>query len=182
MKLAVITDSSAHLTQDVLHHDDSFILEIPIYIDGGVLCWREPDTRWVSHKRWLPLRELPKTSQPSVAELEEVYLFDSAKWAIRLLSVFFVIWYSQVSTKISNIWSDEFDRRILRPKIPVLLLGMMTGKHCFEMGWCRSFDEICYNVQHQIDGTSAYIMQDDLNQGPGQRYRLWSGASSKNRN
>ena len=34
MKLAVITDSSAYLTQDVLHHDDLFILEIPIYIDG----------------------------------------------------------------------------------------------------------------------------------------------------
>ena len=34
MKLAVITDSSAYLSQDVLHHDDLFILEIPIYIDG----------------------------------------------------------------------------------------------------------------------------------------------------
>lgn len=34
MKLAVITDSSAYLPQDVLHHDDLFILEIPIYIDG----------------------------------------------------------------------------------------------------------------------------------------------------
>ena len=27
----------------------------------------------------------------------------------------------------------------------------------------RSFDEIVANVQHQIDGTSAYIMVDDLN-------------------
>ena len=34
MKLAVITVSSAYFTQDVLHHDDLFILEIPIYIDG----------------------------------------------------------------------------------------------------------------------------------------------------
>ena len=34
MKLAVITDLSAYLTQ-TYHHDDLFILEIPIYIDGG---------------------------------------------------------------------------------------------------------------------------------------------------
>ena len=37
MKLAVITDSSAYLPQDVLHHDDLFILEIPIYIEWGSL-------------------------------------------------------------------------------------------------------------------------------------------------
>ena len=34
MKLAVITDSSAYLPQHLLHHDDLFILDIPIYIDG----------------------------------------------------------------------------------------------------------------------------------------------------
>lgn len=27
----------------------------------------------------------------------------------------------------------------------------------------RLFDEIVANVQHQIDGTTAYIMDDDLN-------------------
>ena len=46
MKLAVITDSSAYLPQDVLHHDDLFILEIPIYIDGeSYVEGEEPDTR-----------------------------------------------------------------------------------------------------------------------------------------
>ncbi len=36
MKLK-ITDSSAYLPQDVLHHDDLFILEISIYIDGSLM-------------------------------------------------------------------------------------------------------------------------------------------------
>lgn len=51
MKLAVITDSSAYLPQHLLHHDDLFILDIPIYIDGEILCGREEsDTRRVLPK------------------------------------------------------------------------------------------------------------------------------------
>ncbi len=42
MKLAVITDSPAYLPQHLLlHHDDLFILDIPIYIDGESSCGRE---------------------------------------------------------------------------------------------------------------------------------------------
>ena len=72
MKLAVITDSSAYLTQDVLHHDDLFILEIPIYIDGESYVEGKNLTHDEFYQKMAASKELPKTSQPSVAELEEV--------------------------------------------------------------------------------------------------------------
>ena len=72
MKLAVITDSSAYLPQDVLHHDDLFILEIPIYIDGESYVEGKNLTHDEFYQKMAASKELPKTSQPSVAELEEV--------------------------------------------------------------------------------------------------------------
>ena len=61
MKLAVITDSSAYLTQDVLHHDDLFILEIPIYIDGESYVEGKNLTHDEFYqKRWLRLRNCQK--------------------------------------------------------------------------------------------------------------------------
>ena len=102
MKLAVITDSSAYLTQDVLHHDDLFILEIPIYIDGESYVEGKNLTHDEFYQKMAASKELPKTSQPSVAELEEVLSGLTAK-AIRMLSVFSCHLVFLVSTKISNI-------------------------------------------------------------------------------
>ena len=63
MKLAVITDSSAYLTQDVLHHDDLFILEIPIYIDGESYVEGKNLTHDEFYQKMAASKELPKTSQ-----------------------------------------------------------------------------------------------------------------------
>ena len=68
MKLAVITDSSAYLPQDVIHHDDLFILEIPIYIDGESYVEGKNLTEAEFYQKMAASKELPKTSQPSVAE------------------------------------------------------------------------------------------------------------------
>ena len=104
MKLAVITDSSAYLTQDVLHHDDLFILEIPIYIDGESYVEGKNLTHDEFYQKMAASKELPKTSQPSVAELEEVLSgLNKDAQVIRMLSVFSCHLVSQVSTKISNI-------------------------------------------------------------------------------
>ncbi len=59
---------------------------------------------------------------------------------------------------------DEFGLTVEFPdsKITSAPLGMMVED--WQMGWSEPFfDEIVANVQHQIDGTSAYIMVDDLN-------------------
>lgn len=56
MKLAVITDSSAYLPQHLLHHDDLFILDIPIYIDGESYVEGKNLTHDEFYQRWLRLR------------------------------------------------------------------------------------------------------------------------------
>ena len=102
MKLAVITDSSAYLPQDVLHHDDLFILEIPIYIDGGLMLKGKNLTHDEFYQKMAASKELPKTSQPSVAELEEVLSGLTAKGYTHAIGLSCHLVFL-VSTKISNI-------------------------------------------------------------------------------
>ena len=102
MKLAVITDSSAYLPQDLLHHDDLFILDIPIYIDGESYVEGKNLTHDEFYQKMAASKELPKTSQPSVAALEELLSGLTAK-VIRMLLVSSCHQAFLDFTKISNI-------------------------------------------------------------------------------
>ena len=71
MKLAVITDSSADFAEKYKTYQNLFVLDIPISIDGV-----DYDLQKISHEEWYDLmakaQEVPKTSQPSVAELDSL--------------------------------------------------------------------------------------------------------------
>ena len=165
MKLAVITDSSAYLPQDVLHHDDLFILEIPIYIDGESYVEWKNLTHDEFYQKMAASKELPKTSQPSVAELEEVLSGLTAKGYTHAIGLFLSSGISGFYQNIQYL-KDEFEGLTVEfpdSKITSAPLGMMVEDCLKWAGGGRSFDEIVANVQHQIDGTSAYIMVDDLN-------------------
>ena len=118
-----------------------------------------------STKRWLRLRNCPKTSQPSVAELEEVLSGLTAKGYTHAIGLFLSSGISGFYQNIQYL-KDEFEGLTVEftdSKITSAPLGMMAEDCLKWAGEGRSFDEIVANVQHQIDGTTAYIMVDDLN-------------------
>ena len=165
MKLAVITDSSAYLPQHLLHHDDLFILDIPIYIDGESYVEGKNLTHDEFYKKMAASKELPKTSQPSVAALEELLSGLTAKGYTHALGLFLSSGISGFYQNIQYL-KDEFEGLTVEfpdSKITSAPLGMMVEDSLKWAGEGRLFDEIVANVQHQIDGTTAYIMVDDLN-------------------
>jgi DegV family protein len=165
MKLAVITDSSAYLPQHLLHHDDLFILDIPIYIDGESYVEGKNLTNDEFYQKMAASKELPKTSQPSVAALEELLSGLTAKGYTHALGLFLSSGISGFYQNIQYL-KDEFEGLTVEfpdSKITSAPLGMMVEDSLKWAGEGRLFDEIVANVQHQIDGTTAYIMVDDLN-------------------
>ena len=165
MKLAVITDSSAYLPQHLLHHDDLFILDIPIYIDGESYVEGKNLTNDEFYQKMVASKELPKTSQPSVAALEELLSGLTAKGYTHALGLFLSSGISGFYQNIQYL-KDEFEGLTVEfpdSKITSAPLGMMVEDSLKWAGEGRLFDEIVANVQHQIDGTTAYIMVDDLN-------------------
>ena len=165
MKLAVITDSSAYLSDESRRHDNLFVLDIPVVIDGVSYVEGKNLTAEEFYQKMEASSELPKTSQPSIAELEELLSQLEAKGYTHVLGIFLS---SGISGFYQNIqyMKDEFPNFTIAfpdSKITSAPLGWMAEEAVKWADEGRSFDEILANIQTQIDGTSAYIMVDDLN-------------------
>ena len=165
MKLAVITDSSAYLKLEVLEKENLFILDIPVFIDGKTYVEGKNLTAEEFYQKMALSAELPKTSQPSIAELEDLLSTLSGNGYTHVLGLFLS---SGISGFYQNIqfFKDEFPQlEIAFPdsKITSAPLGIMVQS---ALNWAEAgldFNEILRRINVQIDGTSAFIMVDDLN-------------------
>lgn len=165
MKLAVITDSSAFLPADLEGHPDLFVLDIPVYIDGQTYVEGKNLTASEFYEKMAAAKELPKTSQPSVAELEEILSGLSQKGYTHAIGLFLS---SGISGFFQNIQylKEEFqgltvafpDTKITSAPQGLMVKNALSWAHLGE-----SFEEILNKLHRQIEGTSAYIMVDDLN-------------------
>ena len=109
--------------------------------------------------------DLPKTSQPSVAELEETLTRLASEDYTHVLGLFLSSGISGFYQNIQYL-KDEFpDLKIAFPdsKITSAPLGLMVENALTWAAEGQNFEEILLKIQRQIDGTSAFIMVDDLN-------------------
>lgn len=165
MKLAVITDSSAYFKPKVLEKENLFILDIPVFINGETYVEGKNLTAEEFYQKMALSSELPKTSQPSIAELEDLLSTLSGNGYTHVLGLFLS---SGISGFYQNIQflKDEFPQlEIAFPdsKITSAPLGIMVQS---ALNWAEAgldFNEILRRINVQIDGTSAFIMVDDLN-------------------
>ena len=165
MKLAVITDSSAFLPNGLRGNDHLFVLDIPVVIAGETYVEGKNLTASDFYEKMAAADDLPKTSQPSVAELEETLTRLASEDYTHVLGLFLS---SGISGFFQNIQylKDEFpDLKIAFPdsKITSAPLGLMVESALTWAAEGQDFEEILLKIQRQIDGTSAFIMVDDLN-------------------
>lgn len=163
-KVAVITDASAYLT-DLTDAKNLFVLDIPVLIDGETYLEGKNLTAEEFYEKMAVSKELPKTSQPSLAELEALLQQLELDGYTHVLGLFLS---SGISGFYQNIQflKDEFSNlEIAFPdtKITSAPLGLMvkTALEALEAG--QDFDRVLENIQKQIDGVQAYILVDDLN-------------------
>lgn len=164
MKLAVITDSSAFLQAETLRKEDLFVLDIPVNIDGQEYVEGVNLTAQEFYKKMASASELPKTSQPSIAKLDEILSSLKAKGYTHALGLFLS---SGISGFYQNIqyMKDEFEGLTIAfpdTRITSAPLGYMA-ESVFK--WAEQgdgFESILDKVTEQIENTSAFIMVDDL--------------------
>ena len=165
MKLAVITDSSAFLPDSLRGNDHLFVLDIPVVIAGETYVEGKNLTASEFYEKMAASDELPKTSQPSVAELEETLTRLASEDYTHVLGLFLSSGISGFYQNIQYL-KDEFpDLKIAFPdsKITSAPLGLMVENALTWAAEGQDFEEILIKIQRQIDGTSAFIMVDDLN-------------------
>lgn len=165
MKLAVITDSSAFLSENLLENENLFVLDIPVVIAGETYVEGKNLTASEFYEKMAAADELPKTSQPSIAELEETLISLASKDYTHVLGLFLSSGISGFYQNIQYLKAEFDGLEIAFPdsKITSAPLGIMVENALTWAAEGQDFEAILTKIQQQIDGTSAFIMVDDLN-------------------
>ena len=164
MKLAVITDSSAFLQAETLRKEDLFVLDIPVNIDGQEYVEGVNLTAQEFYEKMASATELPKTSQPSIAKLDEILSSLKDRGYTHALGLFLS---SGISGFYQNIqyMKDEYEGLTIAfpdTRITSAPLGYMVESVFKWTEQGDSFESILDKVTEQIENTSAFIMVDDL--------------------
>ena len=164
MKLAVITDSSAFLQAEALRKEDLFVLDIPVNIDGQEYVEGVNLTAQEFYEKMASASELPKTSQPSIAKLDEILSSLKDKGYTHALGLFLSSGISGFHQNIQSM-KDEYEGLTIAfpdTRITSAPLGYMVESvfRWAEQG--EEFTTILDQLENQIQKTSAFIMVDDL--------------------
>ena len=164
MKLAVITDSSAYLSADTLQREDLYVLDIPVNIDGEEYVEGINLTAEEFYQKMAQASELPKTSQPSIAKLDEILTSLKEQGYTHALGLFLSSGISGFHQNIQYM-KDEYEGLTIAfpdTRITSAPLGYMVES---VLKWAEQgdgFESILDKVTEQIENTSAFIMVDDL--------------------
>ena len=164
MKLAVITDSSAFLQAETLRKEDLFVLDIPVNIDGQEYVEGVNLTAQEFYEKMARSSELPKTSQPSIAKLDEILSSLQEKGYTHVLGLFLSSGISGFHQNIQYM-KDEFEGLTISfpdTRITSAPLGFMVESVFQWVEQGDDFESILEKVTEQIENTSAFIMVDDL--------------------
>ena len=164
MKLAVITDSSAYLSAETLQREDLFVLDIPVNIDGEEYVEGINLTAEEFYQKMSQASELPKTSQPSIAKLDEILTSLKEQGYTHALGLFLSSGISGFYQNIQYMVDDYEGLTIAFPDtlITSAPLGIMVES---VFNWRDQGDDFAIiqdKLAIQISRTSAFIMVDDL--------------------
>lgn len=164
MKLAVITDSSAFLQAETLRKEDLFVLDIPVNIDGQEYVEGVNLTAQEFYEKMASASELPKTSQPSIAKLDEILSSLKDKGYTHALGLFLSSGISGFHQNIQYM-KDEYEGLTIAfpdTRITSAPLGYMVESAFRWAEQGEEFTTILDQLENQIQKTSAFIMVDDL--------------------
>lgn len=162
MKLAVITDSSAVLG---IEREDLFVLNIPVNIDGVNYIEGQNLTVEEFYQKMASSKDLPKTSQPSLMELDDILTSLKEKGYTHALGLFLSSGISGFYQNIQYLAEEYEGLTVAFPdtKITSAPLGMMVENVLKWDDEGQSFEEIIGKLNQEIGKTTAFIMVDDLN-------------------
>ena len=165
MKLAVITDSSVYLPEDFASSGNLFILDIEIAIEGKPYVEGKNLTLDEFYAKMAASKELPKTSQPSLAELDDLLTRLEKLGYTHVIGLFLSSGISGFHQNIQYL-TEEYDNLTIAfpdTKITSSPMGWMVME---TLRWGEeglAFEQILANLKVMIEKTNAFIMVDDLN-------------------
>lgn len=164
MKTAIITDSSAYLSEHIRHEETVFVLDVPVFIEGETYIEGKNLTAPEFYDKMAASEALPKTSQPSMSDL--VSLLDKLQQEGYTHAVGLFL-----SSGISGFWQNIQYLKDDYPEMTLFLpdtlitsapLGYMV-EVAYQMTKTNApFEMIMAELTEIIHQTTAFIIVDDL--------------------
>lgn len=165
MKLAVVTDSSAVLPEDIQQHPDLFVIPIPVIIDGKSYSEGHDIEADAFYEMLNTSKEFPKTSQPVLGEVLALYDDLQKQGYDTVISIHLSAGISGFVSTLEAI-KDDFSGLKIIPfdsRITSMPMGNMV-KATLDMNDAgASLAEIKERLAFIRDNVYAYLIVDDLN-------------------
>lgn len=165
MKLAVVTDSSAVLPEDIQQHPDLFVIPIPVIIDGKSYSEGQDIEADAFYEMLNTSKEFPKTSQPVLGEVLALYDDLQKQGYDTVISIHLSAGISGFVSTLEAI-KDDFSRLKIIPfdsRITSMPMGNMVKATLDMSDAGASLAEIKERLAFIRDNVYAYLIVDDLN-------------------
>lgn len=164
MKIAVVTDSTAYLSQKQVAENEIYVIPIPVIIDGQVYHEGQDITTEDFYQKLKTTTTFPSTSQPSIGELINFYESLGKKGYDAVISVHlastisgFVQTLKGIAPEIKGIEVHPFDSQIT-----VMLMGNMVIAAARMAKAGASVTEILQKLEELRTTTNECFIVDDL--------------------
>ena len=153
MSLAVITDSSVNLPAEIQGHADVYVLDIPVIIEGQPFVEGKNLDVNQFYEQMANSEELLKTSQPNLADLDNLLMELEAEGYTHVIGLF-------LSSGISGFWAnsqflieDHAKLKIAFPdtKITAAPMGAMVRNVLHWSTQGMSFENILKNLVDDLN-------------------------------
>lgn len=127
-KVKVVVDSTAYIPKEMLNENDISVISLNVLLDGE--SYREVDLEnEFFYKKMDESNEIPKSSQPSIEEMKNVFL-SIAKDGYDIVGIF-------ISSKMSGTYSTaHLVRDIVLEEYPNTNIELIDSRsNCMEMGF-----------------------------------------------
>lgn len=165
MTLAIITDSSAVLSDEARQNSRLHILDIPVMFGNETFVEGKNLTPELFFEKMRNMDGLPTTSQPSLLELTETLDNLAQEGVTHVIGLFLSSGISGFHQNIQYLVDGYSNMTIAFPdtKITSSPLGMMVENALRWGDEGIAYEAILERLQVEIDYTKAFIMVDDLN-------------------
>lgn len=165
MKTAVVTDSTAYLTDEMKNHPDLFIIPIPVILDGKIYNEGVDIEANEYYDLLNNSKEFPTTSQPSVGEVLELFQDIAKQGYTQVVSIHLS---SGISGFVNNLISmspgiEEIEVRAFDSSITSMPMGYMVESALEMAAAGHSLEEIFGRLILIKEHTEAFLVVQDLN-------------------
>lgn len=165
MKTAIVTDSTAFLSDEIKQHPDVYVVPIPVILDGKIYNEGIDIDANDYYTLLNNSKEFPTTSQPSIGEYLEILNSLGEKGYDRVICIHLS---SGISGFINNLISmapgiETIEVVPFDSKITSMPMGHMVEVALEMSQKNQPIDDILEKLEYIREGTRAFLIVDDLN-------------------